>query len=189
MHFLFGIQQSYCKTKLRETTAKPVVFKTENNLSFEELTAIFAEYTTEDYKLSTSEDVLFFQLNKIFKLRVILYRTSDFIKIDYNNAKHCINKIANKKLNISPWVDRYAAAKMMRFNIIYAPILNDALYHVMSQNACNNLTRVEGIINIAVVENQIIIPPIYGDCGFPEIIRYKNAIRFINQIILKNRSK
>ena len=61
--------------------------------------------TDEENKLFTSEDVLFFQLNRIFKLRIILYRTADFDKKDFNNVKDRINKKANKELNILPWVN------------------------------------------------------------------------------------
>ncbi len=99
--------------------------------------------------------------------------------------KH-INKIANKKLNISQRVGRTEAVKMMRFNIILTNILNDPLYKFISKNANYNLTRVEGIIDIAIVGNQIIIPPIYGKCDLAEISRYKGVIKFVNQILLKN---
>ena len=73
---------------------------------------------------------------------------------------------------------------MMRFNIICTDKLNDALYKYLSQNANRNLTRVEGIINIAIVGNEIIIPPIYGECDLAEIGRYKGVIGFINRFFL-----
>ncbi len=179
----------YCnhisKKELRETNGKPVVFKTEHNLSFEEIVAVFENFTDEENKLSTSEDVLFFRLNKIFKLRTILYKTADFNKKDFDNSKDRINKKANKELKIFPWVNRFEAGKMMRFNIIYTETLNDTLYKFVSQNANRNLTRVEGIINIAIIGNQIMIPPIYGDCDMAEISRYKDTIKFINKFLLK----
>lgn len=73
----------------------------------------------------------------------------------------------------------------MRFNIIYTDTLNDTLYQFVSQNANRNLTRVEGIINIAIIGNRIMIPPIYGDCDLAEISRYKDTIKFINKFLLK----
>ena len=142
--------------------------------------------TNEENQLSTSEDVRFFRLNKIFKLRTVIYRTDNFNKKDFDNAKDRINKKANKELNISQWVDRTEAGKMMRFNIIHTDILNDALYQFISQNASRSLTRVEGIINIAIVGNQIMIPPLYGECDLAEISRYKGVIKFINQVLLNN---
>lgn len=114
----------------------------------------------------------------------MLYKTTDFNKKAYDNAKDRINKKANKELNISHWVNRMEAGKMMRFNIIFTDTLNDALYQFLSQNANRNLTRVEGIINFAIVGNQIMIPPIYGECDLAEISKYKGVIKFINQIIL-----
>ena len=168
----------------RESKYEPVIFKAGGNFSFKEIVTIFDKLTDEENKFSLSEDVLFFRLNKIFKLRTILYKTADFDKKDFTNTKDRINKKANRELNISHWVNRFEAGKMMRFNIIYTDTLNDALYHLISQNANHNLTRVEGVINIAIIGNQIIIPPIYGDCDLSEIRRYKDTIKFINQILL-----
>ena len=74
----------------------------------------------------------------------------------------------------------------MRFNIICTDVLNDALYQFLSQNANRNLTRVEGIINIAVVGNQLMIPPLYNECDLAKISRYKGVIKFINQVLLNN---
>ena len=178
----------YCsrvaKKEAKEIVYKPVVFSANKNFSFEEIVGVFENLTDKENQLSTSNDVLFFRLNKIFKLRTVLYRTEDFNKKDFDNAKDRINKKANKELNISQWVNRMEAGNMMRFNIIYTNILNDALYQFVSQNATRNLTRVEGIINIAIVSNQILIPPIYGECDLAEISRYKGVIKFINQVLL-----
>lgn len=172
------------KKELRESKCKPVIFEANSNFTFKEVVTIFENLTDKENKISISDDVLFFHLNKIFKLRIVLYRTVDFDKKAFNKAKERINKKANKKLNISHWVNRYDATKMMRFNIIYTETLNAALYQLLSQNANHNLSRVEGIINIAIIGNQIIIQPIYGGCDSSELNRYKNIIKFINQVLL-----
>ena len=142
--------------------------------------------TDRNNQLSTSEDVRFFRLKKIFKLRTVIYRTDNFNKKDFDNAKDRINKKANKEFEISQWVNRAEAGKMMRFNIICTETLNDTLYKFITQNANRNLTRVEGIINIAIVGNQIMIPPLYGECDLAEISRYKGVIKFIKQVLLNN---
>ena len=162
------------KKDAKENIYKPVIFNDDKNL------------TNEENQLSTSEDVRFFRLNKIFKLRTVIYRTDNFNKKDFDNAKDRINKKANKELHISQWINRTEAGNMMRFNIICTDVLNDALYQFLSQNANRNLTRVEGIINIAIVGNQIMIPPLYSECDLAEIGRYKGVIKFINQVLLNN---
>lgn len=172
------------KKEAKENIYKPVIFSADKNFSFEKIISIFENWTDKENQLSTSEDVRFLRLNKIFKLRTVVYRTPDFNKKDFDNAKYRINKEANKKFNISPWVNMTQAGNMMRFNIICTDKLNDALYQFISQNANRNLTRVEGIINIAIVGNQIIIPLIYGECDLAEISRYKGVIKFINEVLL-----
>lgn len=174
------------KKEVKENIYKPIIFNADKNLIFDEIVSIFKNLTDEDNQLSTSEDVRFFRLKKIFKLRTVIYRTDNFNKKDFDNSKDRINKKANKELNISQWVNRTEAGNMMRFNIICTDVLNDALYQFLSQNANRNLTRVEGIINIAVVGNQIMIPPLYGECDLAEISRYKGVIKFINQVLLNN---
>lgn len=174
------------KKEAKESIYKPVVFDADKNLTFEEIIGIFKELSTEDAQLSTSKDVQFFRLNKIFKLRTVIYRADYFDKKEFDNAKDLINKKANKELNISQWSNRMESGGMMRFNIICTDALNDKLYQFISKNANRNLTRVEGIINIAVVGKQIMIPPLYGECDLAEICRYKNVIKFIHQILLNN---
>ena len=174
------------KKETKENIYKPVTFNTDKNLTFEKIVSIFENLTNEENQLSTSEDVRFFRLKKIFKLRTVIYRTDNFNKKDFDNAKERINKKANKEFNISQRVNRTEAGNMMRFNIICTDVLNDELYKFISQNANRNLTRVEGIINIAVVGNQIMIPPLYSECDLAEISRYKGVIKFINQVLLNN---
>ena len=174
------------KKEAKENIYKPVIFNADKSLTFEKIVSIFKNLTNEGNQLSTSEDVRFFRLKKIFKLRTVIYRTDSFNKKDFDNAKDRINKKANKELKISQWVNRMEAGNMMRFNIICTDVLNDALYQFLSQNANRNLTRVEGIINIAVVGNQIMIPPLYNECDLAEISRYKGVIKFINQVLLNN---
>ena len=174
------------KKDAKESVYKPVIFNTDKNLTFEKIVSIFENLTIEENQLSALENVRFFRLKKIFKLRTVIYRTDSFNKKDFDNAKDRINKKANKELKISQWVNRMEAGNMMRFNIICTDVLNDALYQFLSQNANRNLTRVEGIINIAVVGNQIMIPPLYNECDLAEISRYKGVIKFINQVLLNN---
>ena len=180
----------YCSREAKKdgknTVYKPVVFSADKNLTFEEIIGVFEELTEKDNQLSTSENIKFFRLNEVFRLRAILYKTADFEKKEFNSAKDRINKKANKELNIPQYVNIRSAGSMMRFNIIFTDALNDALYRFIAQNANHNLRRVEGIINIVIIGNQIMIPPIYGECDLADISRYKGVIKFIKQVLLSN---
>ena len=134
--------------------------------------------------MSISSQVRFFRFNNFLKVRAVLYQTNNFNKKEFDNAKARINKIANRKLKISQWVSHDEARKMIRFNIICANALNEQLYQIVSNNVNYNLSRVEGVINIVILENQIIIPPFYGKCYLLEINRYKNIVKFINNVLI-----
>ena len=171
------------KNEAKENVYKPVIFNANATFSFEKIITVFENLTDNENRISTSENVRFFRLNKDFQLRAVVYKTDSFNKKDFDNAKDRINKKANKELNISQWV-RGETRNMMRFNIICTDVLNDALSMLVSRNAYRNLTRVEGIINIAIVGDKVIIPPLYGSCKIIEINRYKDVINFIDQFLL-----
>lgn len=172
------------KKEANESFRRPVIVHADKPISFEALVGSLETMTDQENQLSASEDVRFFRLEDGFKCRIVLYRTADFDKTEFDTAKDRINKKANKALQISQWVNRDDARRRMRLNVICAHSVNDALYRFLSQNANRNLTRVEGILNLAVVGNQIMIPPLYGECDPAEISRYKRTIRFIEQVML-----
>lgn len=174
-------------TKKEETQANqtPVVLCRNSSIPFDNLVRRFEELAQET--LSLSADVRFFRSNMRshngFLLRVILYRTDLFEKEAFDRAKARMNKKANKEFGISQWVNRAEALNHMRFNVIYTDTYNEALRSLLSQNANRNLTRVEGIIHIAIIGNQIIIPPLYGACTLAEVGRYRRTIAFIEQYL------
>ena len=169
------------RTEEKQGGFAPVVFSAGRRLPFQEVTAFFESITEARDQLSSSEDVRFFKTDHLFKLRAIVCRTDCFDKKAFDAAKERINQRANKALNISPWTNLSEARKMMRFNIVCTDTLNDELLRLLSQNALRNLTRVEGIIHMAVIGSEIMIPPLYGDCDLSDIHRYKSVIRFIQQ--------
>ena len=162
---------------------EPVVLSAGRRLPFREVAAFFEGITEAQDQLSLSEDVRFFKTDHLFKLRAIVYRTGCFDKKAFDAAKDRINQRANKALKISPWTNLSEARRMMRFNIVCTDTLNDELLTLLSQNALRNLTRVEGIIHMAVIGSEIMIPPLYGDCDLSDIHRYKSVIRFIQQAL------
>lgn len=62
--------------------------------------------------------------------------------------------------------------------------MNDEANYLLSLNAEHNLRRTEALMNIAVVGDKIIIPPIYGDC-YQSVFKYKKIVNFITQNILE----
>ena len=61
--------------------------------------------------------------------------------------------------------------------------MNSEVNSLLSHNANHNLMRVEGLMNVVLVGDKIIIPPIYGDC-YETIGRYKKIVNFIVENII-----
>ena len=173
------------KKESKALNYKPVVFNSKQDISFEYLSSVFSSFTEKNNRIITCNHIRFYSFQKVFKTRVILYRTTDFNKKEFDNARERLNRKANKELKISQWVSRIDAGKMMRLNIICADTFNEELYKLISKNAKHNLTRVEGIVNIAVVNNEILLPPLYGNCDIAEISRYKDLVKFITKHLIR----
>lgn len=171
----------------KEDIQNPFVMDCGGELSFENICEALECSTDKANCLSLSENLRFLRVEKTYKLRIILYKTVNFDKNEFDIVKKRINKKANQIFNISQWVSRFEANRMMRLNIIYADELNEKLTDFISQNANRNLTRVEGVMNIAIVGDKIFIPPLYGHCDLLQVMRYKGIIKFIIQILLFQR--
>ena len=168
----------------RQGGFEPVAFQADREWSFRDVTAVFEEMTEAKERIVTTENVRFYRTDRVFKLRAVVFGTDAFDKKAFESARDRINKKANTELHISQWAGLEEAAKMMRFNIVCTDALNDELRRSLSRNACRNLTRAEGIMNMAIIGSRILIPPLYGQCDLAEIRRYKGVIKFIDQTFL-----
>lgn len=158
----------------------PIIIELKRSLSFNDLVDALESLTTESERLSLSDDIRFYHFKNNFKSRVILYHTNDFNKKDFDKQKARINQKANKQFGSKKWFGRSEINTYMRFNVIYATEANDELTAFFSHNSQQNLSRAEGIFNIAVIDNEIIIPPLYGNCYYEEIRRYEKIIKLID---------
>lgn len=130
-----------------------------------------------------SEKSAFFKLKKKYTVRVLLYSTEDFNKKEYDEEKKKINRKANKLYNINNWVTIRKARKQMRVNLIYTECVNDTLFNYISCDAEIMLTRVEGIINIVVSNDRIIIPPLKPSISIYAIDRYKDMVKMLLELL------
>ncbi len=164
--------------------AKPCVLCEHSGIKYEDLIIRFESLSANGNRLCLSENLQFFRFKKKLLYTTVIYKTDSFSKSEFDRAKKRINKKANKDFNISHWVDRYEAEKHFRLNIICLDSMNDEVIRLLSQNAEHNLRRTEALMNIAVVGDKIIIPPIYGDC-YLSVFKYKRIVNFIMQNILE----
>lgn len=175
------------KKEEKDSNHQPIALTSKDSLNFSAVNKAFEDLSDESNVLALSKDECFYRFEKNLKLRVVLYRTDNFAKKDFDDAKNRINKKANKQLNIPPHISRDEAKNAMRINVIYSEALNDELHSFISQNTKRNLTRTEGIINVAVVENQIYIPPLYGGADLSGVFRYIKIIQFLTETFNTNK--
>lgn len=120
----------------------------------------------------------FFRFKKKQLYTTVIYKTDSFSKSEFDRAKKRINKKANKEFNKPHKIAKYEAEKCFRLNVICLDSMNNEAIFLLSLNAEHNLRRNEALINIAVVDDKIIIPPIYGDC-YQSVFKYKKIVKFI----------
>ena len=73
----------------------------------------------------------------------------------------------------------------MRVNLIYTECVNDALFNYISEDAEILLTRVEGIINIVVSNDRLIVPPLKPTISIYAIDRYKDMVKMLLEMLGK----
>lgn len=168
------------KKESRDTLPQPVVFDMPTAVSFAQAVWFFETQSKEENRLLTNDQTRFFLCRK--HLRVILYNTDNFQKQSFDREKKSINQKANQSHVVLQETSAWNRAKLMRLNLIFAPLLNEQLHTLLSQNAAHNLTRVEGVMTAAVIGCQLFLPPLYGPCDLIEVNRYKCMIKLLKQL-------
>lgn len=164
--------------------AKPCVLCEHSGIKYEDLLKRFESLSAKGNRLCLSENLQFFRFKKKQLYTTVVYKTDSFSKSEFDRAKKRINKKANKEFNIPHKIAQYEDEKCFRLNIICLDSMNDEANFLLSLNAEHNLRRTEALMNIAVVGDKIIIPPIYGDC-YQSVFKYKKIVNFIMQNILE----
>lgn len=164
--------------------AKPCVLCEHSGIKYEDFLKRFERLSAKGNRLCLSENLQFFRFKKKQLYTTVIYKTDSFSKSEFDRAKKRINKKANKEFNIPHNIAQYEDEKCFRLNIICLDSMNDEANYLLSLNAEHNLRRAEALMNIAVVGDKIIIPPIYGDC-YQSVFKYKKIVNFITQNILE----
>lgn len=157
---VFVICQKQLK-KPENNRCKPFVIQLDKVYTYDMLYSILANAAKNKEVFPESDGLAFFRFKNKFFFRTVLFYTADFNKREYDSKKSRINRKANKLYHISQWVRSGRAHKMMRINIILVDHVNDALQQYISTNAAQCLTRVEGILNLVICEDKLIVPPLY----------------------------
>lgn len=161
---LAGIVFAICQKQLKKpenNRCKPFVIQLDKVYTYDMLYSILANAAKNKDVFSESDGLAFFRFKNKFFFRTILFFTADFNKKDYDSKKSRINRKANKLYHISQWVRSGRARKTMRVNIVLADYVNNALDQYISTNAAQYLTRVEGILNLVICKDKLIVPPLY----------------------------
>lgn len=164
---------------------KPFEIIMDSTINYADIHNILVKKCENNKCFDYSEKSAFFKLKKKYSVRVLLYSTEDFNKKEYDEEKKKINRKANKLYSINHWVTIHKARKQMRVNLIYTECVNDALFNYISEDAEILLTRVEGIINIVVSNDRLIVPPLKPTISIYAIDRYKDMVKMLLEMLGK----
>lgn len=164
---------------------KPFEIRMNSTINYANIHNVLVKNCENNKCFDYSEKSAFFMLKKKYNVRVLLYSTEDFNKKEYDEEKKKINRKSNKLYNINHWVAIRKARKPMRLNLIYAECVNDTLFDYISGDAETLLTRVEGIMNIVVSNDLLIVPPLKPTISIYAIDRYKDMVKMLLDMLGK----
>jgi len=172
------------KNDAKAFEARPCVLCSHTGIKYDDFIKELEDLSNKGKRLSISENLHYFKFKKGLYLTTIIYRTDNFSKREFDNAKKRILRKATKEFNLSHSnYDKYKIYKTIQLNIICLDSMNSEVNSLLSHNANHNLMRVEGLMNVVLVGDKIIIPLIYGDC-YEAIGRYKKIVNFIVENII-----
>ena len=97
------------------------------------------------------------------------------------------NRAANRAHPEKQEGPQWEIASRARVNFVVCDVMNDELSRYIGTHAQRLLSRNESIINMAVVGDRLLVPPVRGaDADFPALNRYSRSANLIWSLLCQN---
>lgn len=113
------------------------------------------------------------------KIRFLLWGCENFDKKEFDRVRETANREFNRKSGVSGRLSIAEAGRRIRVNIVVTKQENEALMQLLSHNAARYLSRAEGVVTVCVNGDKLLVPPVAGNPGYPELMRFKKAIDYL----------
>ncbi len=122
-----------------------------------------------------------------FSWRVALLHQPEFSSSACKAQRDRANRAANRAHPSKQEGPQWEIASRARVNLVVCDAMNDALSRYIGTHAQRLLSRNESIINMAVVGDRLLMPPVRGaDVDFPSLNRYSRSAGLIWPLLCQN---
>ena len=127
------------------------------------------------------------RIEGVFSWRVALLHQPEFSASACKAQRDRANRAANRAHPEKQEGPQWEIASRSRVNLVVCDAMNDALSRYIGTHAQHLLSRNESIINMAVVGNSLLIPPVRGaDVDFPSLNRCSRSADLIWSLLCQN---
>lgn len=127
------------------------------------------------------------RIEGVFSWRVALLHQPEFSASACKAQRDRANRAANRAHPEKQEGPQWEIASRSRVNLVVCDAMNDALSRYIGTHAQHLLSRNESIINMAVVGNSLLIPPVRGaDVDFPSLNRCSRSAGLIWSLLCQN---
>ena len=127
------------------------------------------------------------RIEGVFSWRVALLYQPEFSASACKAQRDRANRAANRAHPEKQEGPQWEIASRSRVNLVVCDAMNDALSRYIGTHAQHLLSRNESIINMAVVGNSLLIPPVRGaDVDFPSLNRCSRSADLIWSLLCQN---
>ena len=123
----------------------------------------------------------------MFSWRVALLHQPEFSASACKAQRDRANRAANRAHPSKQEGPQWEIASRARVNLVVCDVMNDELSRYIGTHAQRLLSRNECIINMAVVGDRLLLPPVRGaDADFPALNRYSRSANLIWSLLCQN---
>lgn len=122
-----------------------------------------------------------------FSWRMALLHQPEFSASACKAQRDRANRAANRAHPEKQEGPQWEIASRARVNLVVCDVMNDELSRYIGTHAQRLLSRNESIINMAVVGDRLLVPPVRGaDADFPALNRYSRSANLIWSLLCQN---